>query len=347
MSDIFVSYAHQDREWVARFAESLRQAGGFDIWWDHNILPGEQFDDAIQSAMDQTRCVVVVWSKTSIGSRWVRTEAREAARRNILVPVMNEIVMPPLEFRSFETADMSDWQGDAAHDHFNELVGALRLAIERAAAGNQVSEAAPSMPPPVAPDGYQERRPRALSTRALVLGGAIAAALLIAALAAWLFTKPASPPATALASLGPEASTPVAPPARPAEPDLRDLDAARCHRRQPHQLEQLGDRAHLAEEATVSIFEERSPGGSATPWPEPRTSPGTTSPRRGRSSWKARASRMRRTAARTTWQSARTPRRCRLTIARCSGAVGGSPKNRRPACSVVGRPADKSGHLVI
>ena len=214
MSDIFVSYAHQDRDWVARFAESLRQAGGFDIWWDHNILPGEQFDDAIQSAMDQTRCVVVVWSKTSIASRWVRTEAREAARRNILVPVMNEIVMPPLEFRSFETADMSDWQGDAAHDHFDELVGALRLAIERAAAGNQVSEPAPSMPLTVAPDGYQERRPRAISKRTYAIGGTIAAALLIAAFAAWLFTKPASPPATALASLGPEVSTPAAPPAR-------------------------------------------------------------------------------------------------------------------------------------
>jgi adenylate cyclase len=140
MSDIFVSYAHQDRDWVARFAESLHKAGGFDIWWDHNILPGEQFDDAIQSAMDGTCCVVVVWSKASVVSRWVKTEAREAARRNILVPVSIEGVTPPLEFRSFETADLSVWRSEPDHENFRELTEALRARSPRTPARDMNSE---------------------------------------------------------------------------------------------------------------------------------------------------------------------------------------------------------------
>ena len=62
----------------------------------------------------------------------VRTEAREAARRERLVPVMIESVMPPLEFRSFETADVSDWQGDPGHENFREITEALVVGAHAA-----------------------------------------------------------------------------------------------------------------------------------------------------------------------------------------------------------------------
>jgi hypothetical protein len=126
MADVFVSYAHQDREWVSLFTERLRQAAGFDIWWDRTILPGEQFDDVIQAALNEARRVIVVWSVQSVPSRWVRTEAREAAQRDVLLPVRMDDVVLPLEFRSFETADLSKWQGDTTDPQFLEIVEALR-----------------------------------------------------------------------------------------------------------------------------------------------------------------------------------------------------------------------------
>jgi hypothetical protein len=198
MSDIFVSYAHQDRDWVARFAESLRAAGGFDVWWDHNILPGEQFDDAIQHAMDQTRCVVVVWSKASIASRWVRTEAREAARREMLVPVMIESVMPPLEFRSFETADVSDWQGQPDHENFREITEALRLAIAKTGAVDRTPAQPPSLD--AAQAGIAVGHARTWRGRAFAAGGIAAALLLVLVLVGWLVRSPAVPTSATVSS---------------------------------------------------------------------------------------------------------------------------------------------------
>ena len=47
----------------------------------------------------QTCGAVVVWSQHSIQSDFVRDEAEEAQQRNILVPVLKEMVRPPAGFR--------------------------------------------------------------------------------------------------------------------------------------------------------------------------------------------------------------------------------------------------------
>lgn len=140
MAQIFLSYAHQDRDRVALLAGALQRALGCDVWWDRRILPGQQFDDAIRQALENARSVVVVWSSTSVQSRWVRSEAREAARRSVLVPIMIEPVALPLEFTAFETADLTQWHGETDHPDFVELtealtrmVGAARVATATAA----------------------------------------------------------------------------------------------------------------------------------------------------------------------------------------------------------------------
>jgi phage replication-related protein YjqB (UPF0714/DUF867 family) len=43
MSDIFISYAKEDRGKAKDIAEALKQQG-FSVWWDRSILPGETFD---------------------------------------------------------------------------------------------------------------------------------------------------------------------------------------------------------------------------------------------------------------------------------------------------------------
>jgi hypothetical protein len=126
MADIFVSYAREDREWVARFTERLREVGGWDIWWDRTIRPGEEFDEAIQKALSEARMAIVVWSVRSADSRWVRAEASDAAHRDILVPLRIDDVVVPLEFRTLETANLSTWQGEADHHDFLEIVAVLR-----------------------------------------------------------------------------------------------------------------------------------------------------------------------------------------------------------------------------
>jgi hypothetical protein len=57
--------------------------------------------------------VVVLWSRQSVNSRWVRAEATEAARNTTLVPVMIEPCKRPIMFELTQTADLSSWNGDA------------------------------------------------------------------------------------------------------------------------------------------------------------------------------------------------------------------------------------------
>src|SRR5258706_13254626 len=101
MADIFISHAQKDGAWVKPFADAL-EARGWSVWWDQKIHVGEVFDEVIANELASARCVVVVWSHSSVVSRWVRSEADAAARRGILVPVVIDDAHPPLGFNLVE-----------------------------------------------------------------------------------------------------------------------------------------------------------------------------------------------------------------------------------------------------
>jgi adenylate cyclase len=105
MVDVFVSYANMDRERAKLVVDALRFQG-WSVWWDRQILPGESFAHAIDTAIHDCRCVVVLWSMASVESQWVRSEADEGRRRGILVPVRLDEVRPPRPFDTIHTADL-------------------------------------------------------------------------------------------------------------------------------------------------------------------------------------------------------------------------------------------------
>ena len=86
MADIFISYARSDKARVAPLVAAI-EAQGWSVWWDPAIEAGQQFDDQIDAELQAASAVIVVWTPTSVASRWVRGEARDAAERGILVPV--------------------------------------------------------------------------------------------------------------------------------------------------------------------------------------------------------------------------------------------------------------------
>ncbi|HPI59854.1 toll/interleukin-1 receptor domain-containing protein [Zoogloea sp.] len=131
MEDIFISYASEDREQARRFAEAF-SARGWSVWWDRHIVPGEAFDTRIEQALDAARCVVVLWSASSVASEWVRNEAAVGAERGVLVPAMIEPVKLPLEFRRKQTADLSGWQGEAEHAGFASLCAGVGRVLSEA-----------------------------------------------------------------------------------------------------------------------------------------------------------------------------------------------------------------------
>ena len=142
MSDIFISYASEDKPRVEVLARELERKG-WSVWWDRRIPIGRSFDEVIEEALDASRAVVVVWTATSVKSQWVKNEAREGLRRRVLFPVMLlEAVKIPLEFRDVQTAHLMDWQPEQEHQGFEQFLDDLALKI-----GVPLNRAA--QPPPV------------------------------------------------------------------------------------------------------------------------------------------------------------------------------------------------------
>ena len=129
MSDIFISYAREDRDKAKALAELFQQQD-WSVWWDRNIPPGRSFDEVIEEALGAAKCVVVLWSKNSASSDWVKGEAGEALQRKILVPARIDSANVPLEFRRLQTVDLSDWKGDAVHPELSGLLEAVAANIK-------------------------------------------------------------------------------------------------------------------------------------------------------------------------------------------------------------------------
>jgi len=121
MTDVFVSYASEDRERVREIVTSL-ESTGWSIWWDRRIDAGTAYDREIEKAIDEARCIVVVWSSVSVESEWVRTEASEGLEKGNLVPISIEDVRPPLAFRRIQTIDFND---DAALEQIRQSIARL------------------------------------------------------------------------------------------------------------------------------------------------------------------------------------------------------------------------------
>jgi hypothetical protein len=147
MSDIFISYASADREKAKALAAAL-ESHGWSVWWDRIIPPGRQFDEVIEEALDSARCVVVLWSKSSVTSSWVKTEAADAMRRKILVPALIEDVKLPLEFRRLQAADLSRWNGDPSQPDLDTLLNSLKTEIAQSEHGERSTINPPSAKPP-------------------------------------------------------------------------------------------------------------------------------------------------------------------------------------------------------
>lgn len=130
MSDVFISYARQERLRAELLARALEEAG-LSVWWDREILAGETWANLIERELDSASCVIVLWSPNSVQSPWVLDEAAYARDMNKLVPVVIEDVRPPLGFRAVQSAVLTDWNGEQSHPNFRNLLGAVSNAVKR------------------------------------------------------------------------------------------------------------------------------------------------------------------------------------------------------------------------
>jgi TolB-like protein len=123
-----LSYNRDDQQAAERYARAF-EAMGLSVWWDVALRSGEIYDEVTEAALRGAGAVVVLWSKKSVASRWVRSEATLAQRAGTLAPVMIEPCERPVMFELAQTADLSHWKGDPTDPSWLAFVGDVeRLA---------------------------------------------------------------------------------------------------------------------------------------------------------------------------------------------------------------------------
>jgi hypothetical protein len=128
VSDIFLSYASEDKARIKPLVDALQQRG-WTVWWDRTILAGKVWEREIELALAASRCVIVAWSEASVQSDWVWTEADEGKRRGVLVPVLLDQVTIPLAFRRIHAANLVGWNGETPNSEFEELTRAVTALL--------------------------------------------------------------------------------------------------------------------------------------------------------------------------------------------------------------------------
>lgn len=110
VSDVFISYAREDRSIAQSVAKDL-EARGYRVWWDVELVGSDDFQDVILAALAQARAVVVIWTKASIKSAFVRDEARYALHYKKLVATRApgvDVLDIPFGFQSQHTDDVDN-----------------------------------------------------------------------------------------------------------------------------------------------------------------------------------------------------------------------------------------------
>jgi hypothetical protein len=133
MPDIFLSYTREDQATAQRFAAGFA-AQALSVWWDATLRSGEAYDTVTEEALRTAKAVVVLWSKKSVLSRWVRAEATLAHRNRTLVPAMIEPCERPIMFELTQTADLSHWSGATNDPAWRAFLVDVRRFVEAGAA---------------------------------------------------------------------------------------------------------------------------------------------------------------------------------------------------------------------
>lgn len=148
MADIFLSYAREDRDRASAIAAALGQAG-YQAFWDVEIPPGSSWADFLEEKLSNSKAAIVLWSKTSTASQWVREEARLARDRGKLIPVIIDGSSPPFGFGEIQAANLTDWHGDPNDASWRLLLSAVERAVGRATEPRPAPQ--PAFTPPPAP----------------------------------------------------------------------------------------------------------------------------------------------------------------------------------------------------
>jgi len=139
--DVFLSYARAEADAVQPICDWLTSAG-LKVFYDlDEIEGGDEFPKRIEDALRTSRTVIACFSEIYFTRRWCKVEVNWAWEAEILIPVLIEDFEVPIQFRTTNYINLSDWQGESQHPNLRKL----RTAIKKTS-GSQSSVQIESAP---------------------------------------------------------------------------------------------------------------------------------------------------------------------------------------------------------
>ncbi|MEM7392737.1 MAG: toll/interleukin-1 receptor domain-containing protein, partial [Verrucomicrobiota bacterium] len=112
MSSIFISHASSDKKTAEQLKKDLEELG-HEIWIDYSKIDvGENLKDEIYKGLSDCDFLVVIFSRTSVDSDWVKEEwtqkcdEEETSGRVMVFPAVIEHVEIPLRLSNRRYADL-------------------------------------------------------------------------------------------------------------------------------------------------------------------------------------------------------------------------------------------------
>ena|SRR5437660_4243381 len=122
MSDIFVSYSHQDISWVRGVLLQNLEEHGFTVMIDYRDFRGGSFSvEEMERAVFECRRVVLVLTPSYVTSEWAKFENVMAQTRDPgasqrkLIPILRQACDIPLRlssihYRDLRSDDENQWE---------------------------------------------------------------------------------------------------------------------------------------------------------------------------------------------------------------------------------------------
>ncbi|MBK6994356.1 MAG: toll/interleukin-1 receptor domain-containing protein [Lewinellaceae bacterium] len=95
---------------------------GIVVWWDEDIQCGQAWNDVLDDAVKRASCIIVLWSRRAMQSRWVMHEASSAIDRGVYTPVRIELCTIDPPYNRLQATDIVEWDGRTHHPGFLDLL---------------------------------------------------------------------------------------------------------------------------------------------------------------------------------------------------------------------------------
>lgn len=192
MTDVFISYAREDQA-TARLlaAETIRL--GYRVWWDDELPAHRNYGDVIAERIEAAKAVIVIWSRHSVASEWVRAEANRGREARKLIQTSTETVVTPIPFDQMHVVSLADWQCEPDHRGWRRVRESLAALapVNAASPPSPTPSTAPPPGPDVASPAVPPEQTSHLGTPAII--ACLVALLLLVAIAIGMLTVPRQP----------------------------------------------------------------------------------------------------------------------------------------------------------